>query len=92
MPKSKSICPNCGKEGVEAIVKRGYLGHATSRISSGSKTKYFRVGESVKIVSGCYICGKTLKELIKINNDGKSSHKQRIRRLKDAGIPTRIEG
>ena len=52
-------CPICGKRGVKAFYKPSYLEHSTSRISAGSKTKYYRVPESYEVLSGCPHCGKS---------------------------------
>lgn len=85
-------CPFCHKRAVKAFHKPSYLEHRTSRISAGSKTKYFRVPESYEIVSGCSNCGKSQKEIIDfLEGKEKLSHEERIEKLKKRGLPLRIE-
>ena len=84
-------CPFCHKRTVKAFHKPSYLEHRTSRISAGSKTKYFRVPESYDIVSGCSNCGKTQKEITDFwEGKEKLSHEERIEGLKKRGLPLRI--
>ena len=85
-------CPNCGKESVEALHYPSYLEHSTSRIAAGSKTKYFRKDERFELLSGCSYCKKTLKELQSIEAEGRRTltHKERLKRMKEAGLPTQI--
>jgi protein-arginine kinase activator protein McsA len=89
--KIKILCPNCGKESVEAWMYPSYLAHHTSRISAGAKTTFHREGEKYEITSGCFECGKSLKELLEIEKSGKLTHEERLKRLREAGMPTRIE-
>lgn len=71
------ICEKCGKE-VEAIKKPGYIGHSVSRISGQSKTKFYRVSDQYQSVEK-HDCVR------------KETHEEKIRRIKDAGLPTQIE-
>lgn len=89
--KVKVVCPNCGKESVEAWLYPSYLGHHTSRISKGAKTTYYKEKERFELASGCPECGKNLKELQEIEKYGKLTHEERLKRMREAGIPTRIE-
>lgn len=88
----KGVCPNCGKEGVEVMVYPSHQGHSTSRISAKSVTKSYSVPEKTVLMSGCSDCGLSLTALKFIEKEGKFDHEKRIRRMQDAGIPTRIEG
>jgi len=91
---SEIECPFCYKLGVKAIHRSGYMGHVTSRNSTGSKVTYHRVPESYDIQSGCPSCGKTKKE-IQEAVDGKAGRhmdpQKAIERLKQSGLPTRFE-
>jgi endogenous inhibitor of DNA gyrase (YacG/DUF329 family) len=89
--KTKVPCPNCGKESVEAWLYPAYLEHHTSRISAGAKTTFHMEKEQYEMVSGCPECDKSLKELQNIEKYGKLTHEERLKRMKEAGIPTRIE-
>jgi hypothetical protein len=85
-------CPFCHKRTVKAFHKPSYLEHRTSRISAGSKTKYFRVPESYDIVSGCSNCGKSKQDIIDfLAGKEKLSYEERIDRLKKRGLPLRIK-
>ena len=88
----KINCPNCNKKVIDAMHYPAYQGHTTSRISSGSKTQFYSVGERYEIMSDCKECGKTKKELRLIEKVGKETHEERIGRLKNAGIPTQFKG
>ena len=86
-------CPFCKKLGVKAFHKPSYLEHKTSRISAGAKTKYYRVPETYIIMSGCPHCGKSEKEIKRAFETGMTrevTHEERLRRLREAGLPTRI--
>jgi hypothetical protein len=56
--------------------------------------KYYRVPESYQVAGDCPNCGKTQKEL-QHAVDGEPikrlSHEERIKRLKEAGLPTTFE-
>jgi len=85
-------CPFCHKRTVKAFHKPSYLEHRTSRISAGSRTKYFRVPESYEIISGCSNCGKSKKEIINfLEGREELSYEERIERLKKRGLPLRLE-
>lgn len=94
MKPQKTIipCPNCGKESVEALHYPSYLEHHTSRISAGAKTTYHKELERFELVSGCAKCKKSLRELLKIEAEGSRglSHEERLKRLREAGLPTKI--
>ena len=85
-------CPNCGKEGVEALHYPSYMEHSTSRIAAKSITKYFKKDERYELVSGCSECGKSLKELqsIEAGTHTGLSHEERLKRLRESGLPTKI--
>ncbi|MEM5871398.1 MAG: hypothetical protein QW051_00830, partial [Candidatus Aenigmatarchaeota archaeon] len=83
MPANEVIiaCPFCGKEGVSAFYKPSYLQARTSRISSGAKTKYYRVPETYIIESDCPHCGakkKGIQDFFDGKYKKKISHEERI--------------
>lgn len=93
--KAEVKCPFCGKDGVSAFVKPSYLQAKTSRISSGAKTTYHRVPESIEYQGSCPHCGKTAKEMQDAQKTGvvkKQSNEERLKRIKESGLPTVIEG
>ena len=48
--------------------------------------------ERTEVLSGCEACGKSLKEVDEALNNPKSvSHEERLKRLREAGLPTKIE-
>lgn len=86
-------CPFCKKVGVRAFHKPSYLEHRTSRISAGSKTKYYRVPESYEIMSGCPRCGKSLRDIQRAFDSSMTrnvTHEEGLKRFRDCGLPTRI--
>lgn len=93
--KSEVKCPFCGYEGVSAFIKPSYLQAKTTRISRGGKTTYHRVPESIEYQGKCPKCGKTAKEMQKAQNTGitkQMTHEERLKRIKEAGLPMVIEG
>ena len=94
--KSIVECPFCHKVGVVAFHKPSFLQGRVSRISAGAKTTYTRVDEKYFIQGDCPNCGAKKKDIQKwydgqYEGEKKVSHQERIRRIKEAGLPTRIE-
>jgi len=86
-------CPFCGKVGVKAFHKPSHLEPKTTHISAGTKTTYYRAPESYDILSGCPACGKSKEEIQKAFDTGvlrELSHEERLKRLRKAGLPTKI--
>jgi predicted RNA-binding Zn-ribbon protein involved in translation (DUF1610 family) len=87
-------CPFCGKLGVKAFHKPSHLEPKATHISAGSGTTYHRVPESYDIVGGCPNCGKTREQIERAFDTGMTRevpHEQRLRRLREAGLPTRTK-
>jgi hypothetical protein len=77
--------------GVKAFHKPSHLEPKVSHISAGSKTTCYRVPESYDVVSGCPACGKSKEEIERVFETGvirELSHEERLKRLRDAGLPT----
>lgn len=92
--KAEVKCPICGKHGVSAFVKPSYLSASIGRISGKTSTKYYRVPESCDYQGKCPHCGATAKEMQKAQETGitkKASHEERLKRIKEAGLPLVIE-
>jgi len=56
-------CPFCGKQTIKALYYPPVLQAKSSRCSAGKKTKFYIKGERYEILSGCSVCGKSLKEV-----------------------------
>ena len=74
--------------------KPSYRDGRTSRISAGSRTTYHRVPERHFLQGDCPKCGRKNKD-IQAWYDGtyeekKLTHEERIKRRKEAGLPTTI--
>jgi endogenous inhibitor of DNA gyrase (YacG/DUF329 family) len=86
-------CPFCGKLGVRAFHKPSHLEPKVTHISAGTRTTYYRVPESYDVLSGCPSCGKSKEEIERAFETGitrQVTHGERLQRLKDSGLPTRI--
>ena len=86
-------CPFCGKMTIKILHIPFVSNTFTSRCRAGGKTTIIQK-EKYDIISGCDACGKSLKEVEKeLNGEGRQqSHEERLKRIKDSGMPTRIEG
>ncbi|RLF35151.1 MAG: hypothetical protein DRM99_05215 [Thermoplasmata archaeon] len=88
-------CPFCKKAKVRMFHKEGYYQAKVSRISAGAKTTYHWVPDTYEVLEDCPNCGKRKKEIQKALegevSTKKLSHKERIKRIKESGLPTRIE-
>jgi len=88
-------CPFCHKVGVAAFYKPSFAQGKVSRISAGAKTTFRRVDEKYFIQGDCPNCGAKNRD-IQVWYDGqyegkRLSHEERLKRIKDSGLPTRIE-
>ncbi len=93
--KATIECPFCKKVAVTAFFKPSYRQGKTSRISAGAKTTYHRVDEKYFIQGDCPNCGAKNKH-IQDWYDGKEerrclTHEERLKRIREAGLPTVIE-
>jgi len=84
-------CPFCKKLTIK-IIHQPFVarkGLTRSRLGSGGPI-YTR--EKSDVMSGCEACGKSLKEVEEVLNDeGKGkSHEERLKRLQESGLPTKI--
>jgi endogenous inhibitor of DNA gyrase (YacG/DUF329 family) len=87
-------CPFCQKGKVRVFHKGGYLQPKVSRISAGAKVKYYRMPDTYQVLEDCPECGKSMKEIQKAFETGETeqiSHDERLKRIKEAGLPTRVD-
>ena len=86
-------CPFCNKGEIEADYFPSIL---SSRKGSygGSKPKFERSSSNMIITTEkCPTCGKTANEIKKRIEKGEiQSHEDRVKRLKESGMPTQIGG
>jgi len=94
MPSETIIqCPFCGKLTITIL----HIPFVSKTISSktragGRETRIQK--ERYDVLSGCSECRKSQKEVEKALNTGKTKeipHEERLRRIKEAGLPTRLE-
>jgi sarcosine oxidase delta subunit len=87
-------CPFCSKGKIIMYHKEGYLQAKTSRISAGAKVTMRRVGDKYIVKTNCPNCGKTKEEIERAFDTGETkqvSHEERLKRLRESGLPTRVE-
>jgi len=94
MPSETIIqCPFCGKETITILNIPFVSNTFTSKCRAGGKSTVIQK-ERHNVLSGCLECGKSKKDIEKALNTGKTkeeSHEERLRRIKEAGLPTIIE-
>lgn len=86
-------CPFCKKAKINVTYVHPYTSWSVSSISAGSKRTKFYHDEKYKVQNKCPDCGKSkqeIKEALERGTTKQLSHGEMIKRLKDAGIPTRI--
>jgi len=87
-----TTCPFCKKLTVKVLHIPFVANTYTSKCRAGGRNTVYQK-ERFDVLSGCESCGKTQKE-VQDELDGKREipHEERIRRLQQSGLPTRIEG
>lgn len=86
-------CPICKQAKVRISFVAGYMTWSVSRIAAGSKrTPYFH-DPKVRPMSACPACKATRQEIKEALERGgqKASHEERLRRIREAGLPTKID-
>ncbi|MEM5803771.1 MAG: hypothetical protein QW474_02840 [Candidatus Aenigmatarchaeota archaeon] len=82
-------CPFCNKKTVNVIYYPPVLQTSTSRAAGRTVTKFYRTKEKYEVISDCSECGKRVKEIQKVLNEGKKDPKKEkniIERLKEQGL------
>ena len=87
-------CPFCKKGKVKVYFREGYVQSKMSRISAGKAYTKHSVEDKIESVGNdCPVCGKKAKEIKKAFESGvtkEKSHDERLKRLQESGIPTKI--
>jgi predicted RNA-binding Zn-ribbon protein involved in translation (DUF1610 family) len=87
-------CPFCGKGKIRMYHKEGYIQSTASSISSGKKFTSHKVDDSYIVQNNCPECGKTKEEIQRAFETGETkqaTHEERLKRLREAGLPERVE-
>jgi rubredoxin len=86
------LCPFCKVGKIQIYHKEGYIQSHKSHIAAGDKFTSYRVGDKYEVLEDCPNCHKSKKE-IEANLEGKStlSHEERLKKLKERGLPTSVE-
>lgn len=88
-------CPFCSKGKIRMYHQEGYMQGKTSRISAGAKQTFHAVQDKYIVQNTCSECGKSIKEIENAFNTGitkRRTHEERLKALREAGLPTRVEG
>ena len=94
MPEKRIIkCPFCKKLTITVLHQPFVARKSITKSRFGAGGPVF-TKERTDVYSGCDACGKSLKEVEKeLNNEGKvKSHEERLKRLRESGLPTKIMG
>jgi len=88
-------CPFCNKGKIDVIYTSEHM-TVHSTFSAGGRKKMMPNyhPEKYDVSSKCPVCGASKNEIKKALERGTTkeiSHEERIRRLKEAGLPTKIE-
>ena len=88
-------CPYCDKGMVETIYAPSKIETMITRGSGINKTTRIRRDEKYAVIKDCPNCKKSAEQIEKILNSGENkpeppSNQDIIKRLKDAGLPTKI--
>lgn len=86
-------CPFCGKSKISIIIIPGFYSYKTSFAIHQKRRIPVYHPEKIDIHSRCPHCNKTVKEIKEAIQSGsaKISHEERLRRIKEAGLPTKLE-
>ena len=85
------LCPLCGKGEVEIIFTPGYTSWHVTRIASKTTREKKFHGEKYKVQNKCSECGATrtqIREALERGRTNKISHEDRIKRIRESGMPT----
>lgn len=86
-------CPACGKGRIRVSFVAGYMSWNVSRISAGARRTRYYHDPKVRVHESCPACGARKAEIREILERGgkRVSHEERMRRLRESGLPSRIE-
>ena len=85
-------CPFCKKAKIDFTYVPAYISWNVSRISAGAKRTRFCHEPRYEVHSKCPKCGKSAREIKQVLESGgkTKSHEERLKRLRKAGLPTKI--
>lgn len=94
--ETKTIkCPFCNNGNIDIQITSEFMSvHGSHAAGRRSRIPNYHP-EKIEVFNKCPTCGKGKKEIEKFLETGVTkeiSHKERIKRLKEAGLPTVIEG
>jgi len=94
--ETKAIkCPLCNVGDVDVQITSEYMSvHSSHAAGRRSRIPNYHP-EKIEVFSKCPKCNaskKEIKEAIEKGTTEKLSHEERLKRLKEAGLPTRIKG
>jgi hypothetical protein len=84
-------CPFCHKKTVKTIFTPSHFETHTSRISSGSKTVFYKTKDKYEVQDKCSNCGKSAKQIQKAFDEGikdPEKTKKKIKELEKLGFPS----
>jgi hypothetical protein len=93
-PKDEVIgCPFCDAGNVNVTFVPSCFSWNVSRIAAGSKRSKFIHDPQTIVHNKCPNCGKSKSEIKEaLERGGKApSHEEQLKRLKESGLPTKIE-
>jgi len=94
-PEDKEIdCPLCGKTKINVTITPQHYTYSTARAFGKVKRIPVVHPERIQIHSKCSNCNaskQNIKDALESGTIGKQSHKDLLKRLKESGLPTKIE-
>jgi hypothetical protein len=83
-------CPFCKKKDIEIMVTSSYYSQQSTFAADRKKAMIPQFHpEKIKVIKTCPKCKRTEKE-IKDNLEGRVSHKDFVKRMREQGLPTVI--
>lgn len=91
----KVRCPFCDKGEIDAVYTPARVERRISRGSGINKTTPTWIDERYEVIKDCPNCGKTANQIEKALSKGAEeskppSREQILKRLRDAGLPTKV--
>ena len=89
----EKTCPFCGNGKVTVTFVPGYISWRASRAAGRTKRTRFYHNPRSRVHSKCPKCGKSaraIREALENGGAKPKTHEERLRRLKEAGLPTEI--
>jgi len=93
-PKNEIIdCPFCKKGKIDIVTTPEFYSYKTARAFGKAKKIPVVHPERIDVQNKCPECGKSKQEIKEalISGTTNKSHEERLKRIKDSGLPTRIE-